>query len=198
MINLRQKNRGGKIFFGMAHSAPLKPPDDIQMDLDSDEDTAEIADEGHDNIALADEGDDNIDTKCKTVAKKEVNDDDEYIEDNVNEVVNVAIGDIPWGLGYSDSSADEDYQPDYIISDRPPPHTNTSGNKIAQSKTKISTEVEDELFCKLCFTTGQPLSITTSHHSLHISCPSMTDEEKEQVYGPNWVARMYGYPADPP
>ena len=52
----------------------------------------------------------------------------------------------------------------------------------------------DEKFCKLCFHEGEPVSVVHSHHNLDITCPSMTDMEKETMYGPNWIAKMYGYP----
>ena len=202
-----------KTYTRLVGRTPSKYPDDNMMDLDGDEDDHPVLDgkgddnivlddDGDDNIVLDDDGEDNIEkekqtrTRISTTRKDAYNDNCSKYND-VNED-DVTIGDIPWGLGYSDPSADENYQPDCIIRARPPPHSNTSGNKTVQHKTNFSTEADDELFCKLCFTTGQPLSTTTSHHSLHISCPSMTDEEKEQVYGPNWVAVMYGYPADPP
>ena len=108
-------------------------------------------------------------------------------------------------MGYNDDPVTDTSYPtpsatNYVVQPRTVPHQ-TIGKKKFRNKIKVCSEDDedaDEIFCKLCFSTGQPLSTVKSHYSLHISCPSMTDEEKETVYGPNWVARMYGYPADPP
>ena len=50
------------------------------------------------------------------------------------------------------------------------------------------------MYCNLCFHEGQPVSVVRSHPNLDITCPTMTDEEKETMFGPNWIAKMYGYP----
>ena len=137
-------------------------------------------------------------------ATKESNDPD---NDKVGEEAEeVPIGDIPWNWGREDdpNSRDDSYPTssatNYVVQARTVPQL-SNGKMKYRYKSKVCSEDDedaDEIFCKLCFTTGQPLSTVKSHYSLHISCPSMTDEEKEHVYGPNWVARMYGYPADPP
>ena len=51
----------------------------------------------------------------------------------------------------------------------------------------------EEKFCKLCFHEGEPVSVVKSHHNLDITCPTMTDEEKETMYGPDWIPKMFGY-----
>ena len=116
----------------------------------------------------------------------------------------VTIGDIPWNYGYSPVPTVDELWPEDTPEDnarwykelhqpRPttPPRKNI-GNKKYKFKTNISTE--DEMYCKLCFHEGEPVSVVTSHHNLDISCPTMTDQEKETMFGPNWIARMYGYP----
>ena len=57
----------------------------------------------------------------------------------------------------------------------------------------LNPKEKDVIFCKMCFHDLQPVSVVNSHPILDISCPSMTDEEKETIYGPDWIPRMYGY-----
>ena len=185
---------------GKKPSPPVEP-----MDLDDD---------GEDDITLDDDGDDNIigrncgavaeDSRATEVETAAATKDDD--PDNNKDGDEVPVGDIPWNWGREDdpNTRDESYPTssatNYVVQARTVPHL-SYGKKKYRYKSKVCSEDDedaDEMFCKLCFTTGQPLSTVKSHFSLHISCPSMTDEEKESVYGPNWVARMYGYPADPP
>ena len=210
-----------KTYSRLVGKEPAKPPDDLNLDLADDEgDNTALADDGGDKIALADDGGDKIalvddeedkieKEKNRTVVKKTrtsqatvkekdtPKDDNEDEGDNVldDEQEDLPIGDIPWQFGYTDvPTADEDYNPDYIIGARVPPHTNTSGNKMSKPKSKICTKKNDEeMFCKICFADGEPLTVVTSHHNLDITCPTMTDEEKETLYGPNWIPKMFGY-----
>ena len=185
----------------------LAAPDDYVMDLDGgdgeidddgDDDT-DLAHDGEDNIVLADEGDDNIVETKAAAADKE----DDVPDDNQDEV---GIGAIPWNYGCKPVPTVDELYPDDDPADnarwyqelhqpRQPSPRRSLGNKENKYKTNVSTEGnEDKMFCKLCFHEGEPVSVVTSSHNLDISCPTMTDQEKETMFGPNWIARMYGYP----
>ena len=117
------------------------------------------------------------------------------------------IQDIPWNWGVKPVPTVDELYPDEDPADnarwyqelhQPRPRTppsRTIGKTKIKYKTNVSTEDYDEkMFCKLCFHEGEPLTVVMSHHNLDITCPTMTDTEKETMYGPNWIARMYGYP----
>ena len=44
----------------------------------------------------------------------------------------------------------------------------------------------EDIMCDLCFYDGKPISITKSHTNNCPTCPSMTNEAKLNLYGPNW------------
>ena len=146
--------------------------------------------EGDDNIVPADEGDDNIrDTKSANDKEEDDPDDEE-----------VAIGDIQWNYGYKPIPTVDELWPNETPEDnarwyqelhsRPATPPGPIGNKSSKPKSKICAE---EKFCKLCFHEGESMSVVTSHHNLDITCPTMTDEEKETMYGPDWIPKMFGY-----
>ena len=42
---------------------------------------------------------------------------------------------------------------------------------------------DDGGHCNLCYVSDQPVEVFLSHHTLDPSCPSMTDQERRQLYG---------------
>ena len=136
--------------------------------------------------------------------EKQQQKDDQGGNDRVGEV---DIRDIPWNWGvkpvptvdelYPDESPEDNarwYQELHQPRPRTPPRPRKSiGKTKSIHVSNISTE-DDEMFCQLCFYEGEPVSVVRSHHNLDVTCPTMTDKEKETMYGPNWIAKMYGYP----
>ena len=210
-----------KTYTRLVGKDPVKSPDDEfhdNMELaDDEDDNIELADDEDDNNACDEDREDITkvqDSKAvgkdSIASKKEAatKDEDEDADVDNGRCGEVNIGDIPWNWRYHHVPTVDELYPDDTPEDnarwlqelhQPRPNTpppKTIGNKKSNYKSNMSTEEADdgEIFCKLCFTTGQPLSTVNSHHTLHISCPTMTDDEKETIYGPNWVARMYGYP----
>ena len=191
-----------------------KPTPTVElMDLDDNKvDDIVLADEGDDNTVLGDVGeDDNKDEECQDVAKDSnplevetiaaIKENDDHPDPDDGKDEEICIGDIPWNWGYKNDPSTSDYYPtstttNHVIHARDAPHQSIGKKKYLYKSNVRNKDAEDddEIFCKLCFSVGEPLSIVKSHYSLHISCPSMTDDEKETVYGPNWVARMHGYP----
>lgn len=178
---------------------PFTEDDDDDM-MDEKEDDEAGDDTVSDNIAGDDEAGD--DTGLNNIARNE-----EGKKQQDNDIAGeVDLGEIPWNWGYSDVPTIDELYPDETPEDnarwlqelhQTSPPRPFIGNKKYRKNSNICSEGkqrDEEVFCKLCFTTGQPLSMVKSHHTLHISCPTMTDDEKETIYGPNWVARMYGYP----
>ena len=47
--------------------------------------------------------------------------------------------------------------------------------------------------CKLCQVSDQPPAVYLSHHTLDPACPSMTDQERRQVYGSQGARRKKGH-----
>ena len=192
-----------KTYTRLVGKKPSKPPE-VSMDLDDDYEEEE---EEEDTAA-----EDTETSEVKTAAASKENadcpDNDRVGEVDIDNdgAGEVNIGDIVWNWGYKDVPTVDELYPDDTPEDnarwlnelhQTSPPRPFIGNKKYRRKSNICLEDEqrnEEVFCKLCFTTGQPLSTVHSHHTLHISCPTMTDDEKEKVYGPNWVARMYGYP----
>ena len=179
---------------------PSKEEDDMDEEEDDDaEDDAAEDDDDRDDTAEDDDAEDDE----EYAAKEGNNEKDDHDNDTAGEV---NIGDIAWDWGYKDVPTVNELYPnetpednarwlDELHQTRPQPPF--IGNKKYRKKFNTCSGVErreEEVFCKLCFSTGQPLSMVKSHHTLHISCPAMPDDEKETIYGPNWVARMYGYP----
>ena len=183
---------------GKKPTPPVEP-----MDLE-DVGDSNIEDDGENNLVLSDDEEEDDkpdveDTKALDVETEAAAKINKITDNKVGG--ELAIGDIPWDWGYKDVPTVDDLYPsstptNHVIQSRVA-HSPFIGNKKYLRKSNHYSEEKGkdyEILCKLCFSTGQPLSIVKSHHSLHISCPSMTDDEKEQVYSPNWVARMHGYP----
>ena len=133
----------------------------------------------------------------KTAEDKNEDDPDDNQEE-------AALGEITWDWGctpvptvdllYPDESP-EDNARWYWELHQSRPRT-TPRKAISNTKYKFESNIstEDEMYCNLCFHEGQPVSVVRSHPNLDITCPTMTDQEKETVYGPNWLPKMYGYP----
>ena len=194
-----------KTYGRLVGKEPSKPPDDNIMDLDDDEeciihddddgeDEIVPADDGKDNTIRADEGEDNIEKAAKDKDENII-----AIDEDLEE-----IADAPWNWGcqpvptvdelYPDEDPEDNarwYQELHQPSPRSPPRKNI-GKIKRKSTSNISTE--DEKFCQLCYYEGEPVSVVMSHPNLDITCPTMTDQEKETMFGPNWMARMHGYP----
>ena len=105
---------------------------------------------------------------------------------------------------FGDSDDEEDYETSVIkISDRnfatvkiprsTSPASRRTQPRAAPKKPSASGTIKEATFCQYCFLSGQPVSVTHSHNILDVSCPSMTDEDKERIHGPNWLPKMYGY-----
>ena len=182
-----------------------KPTKDDEMDEEEDD---EVGDDMEEDDKIGDdmEEDDKIeddDTKEGRNEKQQQN-DDHGGNDRVGEV---DIRDIPWNWGVKPVPTVDELYPDESPEDnarwyqefhQPRPRTPPRPRKpIGKTKSihvsNISTE-DDEMFCQLCFYEGEPVSVVRSHHNLDVTCPTMTDKEKETMYGPNWIAKMYGYP----
>ena len=195
-----------KTYTCLVGKEPTKPPDDIEMDLDEDGEDFDLVDDGDDNINLVDDGDDNINLK----------EDAEGEEESKVTVIDIKTSGVKPNVATEedvnqvDDKEDDDHDTPVSWQD----HQNQYGSNVTFGATS-SREVyhsapqggyeawytdeplypkeKNDLFCKLCFTEGEPVSVVHSHHTLDISCPSMTDEEKEKIYGPDWIPKMFGY-----
>ena len=187
---------------------PPKPTKDEEMDEDDDdigEDTEandEIGDDKEDDEA----GDVRVSKDQEDEATKRGTNEKQTDDRNDGRYGEVNIGDFPWNWGvkpvptvdelYPEDSPEDNarwYQELHQSRPKTPPRPRkTIGKTKSIHLSNVSTE-EDEMFCQLGFHEGEPVSVTTSHHNLDISCPTMTDQEKETVYGPNWLPKMYGY-----
>ena len=47
--------------------------------------------------------------------------------------------------------------------------------------------------CELCYKCDQPVEVFLSHNTFDLSCPSMTDQERRQLYGSQSDWRRVGY-----
>ena len=63
-----------------------------------------------------------------------------------------------------------------IKSDIPKPFDNSHDDDI----------FDEDMMCDLCFYNGKPIKITQSHTNQCPTCPSMTNEAKLNLFGPNW------------
>ena len=176
-----------------------KDEDDKERDEDDEEDDKPpeaVKDEENDSSAEADKDEDDGDgykyVECNW---------DDFIDRTPYDEASLYPGE-PIVFGDSD---DEDYETAVIkISDRnyatvKVPRSTTVPSPLTTSKpapTKPSAPGTKSkgYFCKYCFLSGQPISVTYGHNIMDVTCPSMTDEDKERIHGPNWLARMYGYP----
>ena len=59
-------------------------------------------------------------------------------------------------------------------------------NQLKPEKPTSSFSPDEDIMCDLCFYDGKPISITKSHTNNCPTCPSMTNEAKFILYGPNW------------
>ena len=206
-----------KTFTRLVGKSPIKPPDNT---MDLEDDYEEPAEEEDDHIDLADDGNDNSvqdddeekerkfkdSRKARSKDSKATEEDDDADNDNdKGRFGEVNTADIPWNWGCQPVPTVDELYPDEDPADnarwyqelhQPRPTTpprKAIGKIKRKSKSNLSTE-DDEKFCKLCYHEGEPVSVVMSHYNLDITCPTMTDEEKETMFGPNWIARMYGYP----
>ena len=51
---------------------------------------------------------------------------------------------------------------------------------------------DNDTFCKLCNVTDQPATVYRSHHTFDPKCPSMTEQERKQLYGSHGARRKQG------
>ena len=146
-------------------------------------------------IVPTEEGENDINTKTA----EDKNEDDP--DDNKEEA---ALGEITWDWGctpvptvdllYPDESPEDNARWYWELHQSRPRTTPRKAISNTKYKFKSNFSTEDEMYWKLCFHEGQPVSVVRSHPNLDITCPTMTDQEKETVYGPNWLPKMYGYP----
>ena len=197
---------------------PPPAPDD-PMDIDEDDEDGEEADKDEDNKDTTEddeedddpaEADKDKDDKPSVEADKDEDDDNgyKYVECNWDDFIDRTPYDEaslypgePIVFGDSD---DEDYETAVIkISDRnyatvnvprsttvPSPLTTS---KPAPTKPSAPGTKSKGYFCKYCFLSGQPTSVTYGHNIMDVTCPSMSDEDKERIHGPNWLPKMFGY-----
>ena len=141
-----------KTYARLVGKEPSKPPDDIMMDLDDEEehnfhandreDNIVHADEGEDNIVLADEGKDNNVKAAKDKDENIIDDDQEEID----------LADVPWNWGSQPVPTVDELYPDDDPADnarwyqelhqprvQTPPRKSIGKNK-RKCKTNISTE----------------------------------------------------------
>ena len=192
---------------------PPPVPDDDTMDTEEDDDESEEGDEDKEDDDEKEENDKDEEDDNPTEAVKDEDDKpsaeadkdednngykyvecnwDDFIDRNPYDEASLYPGE-PIVFGDSD---DEDYETAVIkISDR-----NYASVKVPRPKTpsspaprKPSGTKRKETFCKYCFLSGQPISVTYGHNIMDVTCPSMSDEDKERIHGPNWLPKMYGY-----
>ena len=193
--------------------------DEDREEADKDEDDKEIAGnpEESDTPAEAVKNEED-DPSAKADKDRNDNDDDgyKYIECNWDDFIDrnpydeesVYPGEprvfVDSDEHEEEDEEDEDYETAVIkISDR-----NYATVKVPRSSTVPSPQTtskptpkkppapgtkKKETFCKYCFLSGQPISVTYGHNIMDVTCPSMTDEDKERIHGPNWLPKMYGY-----
>ena len=197
---------------------PPPAPDD-PMDIDEDDEDRVEADKDEDNKDTTDddeedddpaEADKDKDDKPSVEADKEEDDDDgyKYVECNWDDFIDRTPYDeaslYPGEPKVFGDSDDEDYETTVIkISDRnyatvKVPRSTTVPSPLMTSKPTPTNPSapgtkSKEYFCKYCFLSGQPISVTYGHNIMDVTCPSMTDEDKERIHGPNWLPKMYGY-----
>ena len=183
--------------------------DEHKEEADKDEDDKESAEDEEENDKPPEAVKDQDDDSSAEADKDEDNDSGyKYIECNWDDFIDRTPYDEaslypgePIVFGDSD---EEEYENAVIkISERnyatvkvPRPTTVPSPqttSKPAPRKPSAPGTKRKETFCKYCFLSGQPISVTYGHNIMDLTCPSMTDEDKERIHGPNWLPKMYGY-----
>ena len=81
------------------------------------------------------------------------------------------------------SYPDDDY--DGAITNAQIGNSNHAAKTPTTKKTKPipKAKKDDGGHCNLCYVSDQPVEVFLSHHTLAPECPSMTDQERRQVYG---------------
>ena len=192
---------------------PPAPDDLMETEEDDDEGKREAEHDEEDDISTKakDDQKDDISAEADKDKNNDKDGDDDgykYIECNWDDFIDRTPYDeeslYPGEPRVFGDSDDEDYETTVIkVSDRnfatvkvprsTPPAPRLTQPTTAPRKPSASGTKKKETFCQYCFLSGQPVSMTHSHNILGVSCPSMTDEDKERIHGPNWLPKMYGY-----
>ena len=134
-----------------------EPPDDPPMDLSDDEENDE------DIPGL----DDSIDEMPDPVTTKQDPPDPGDSDDHDDKLVEV----------WNTDPLPEDFVADVVIANRPYPHQPT----YYQPADDQECDQDQELFCNICYHSGQPVTVALSHRTLDLACPMLTPEEKDKI-----------------
>ena len=117
---------------------------------------------------------------------------------NHNIRTNDDIDDNWWGQGDLNKIIEKDME--YLLSKKPMWQPTTSvDNHTNQTPTNKTKPVprpkkdDDGGHCNLCYVSDQPVEVFLSHHTLAPECPSMTDQERRQLYGSQGDRRRKGH-----
>ena len=103
-----------------------------------------------------------------------------------------------WGEGDLNKIIEKDSE--YLLSKKPLWQPTTSvDNDTDPMPTTMTKPVpkpkkdDKEAHCNLCYVSNQPVEVFLSHHTLAPECPSMTDQERRQLYGSQGTRRRKGH-----
>ena len=112
--------------------------------------------------------------------------DDEMPEDSVNtkdppdpgdnkdnDNIDVCLDPVWW----QPDTTPDDFVPDVVIRARQYPHL----PPVFHEPDDDQCDQDQGPVCDICYRTGQPISVVLSHPTYHDNCPTLTQEEKNQV-----------------
>ena len=154
-----------------------KPPDPSEDDHDEESDDENIPHYGDldDPVPITNNGADDV-NEMKDQGTNDDDDNKDELEDEDDEAY------IDFPVVWNTQGLPDDFEADVKVAQRSYPHM--SRHKPVQQQQQHQPHHDQEIqetCCDLCYHSGQPISVTLSHPTLSLKCPSLTDQERRQL-----------------